>query len=317
MEQLIEDMFAATHGTPRAEIAAVTHGQPRGQSPNQNTNALKYHFNTQPRYFGNFRGSRGGRGFGRREFTKNIVQCWRCLSKQHHPSQCHAMDKICHNCGQKGHLVRVCRMKPVSHPMKRRNSNDDRNVAHAKKVALVAKDEEDSTEEPEILQSNSIIRVLANENVPSFDDSRERQPLLIDETEINENNNIKPEIALATAKFVRRFRESSSGEKGIGLIVGKIAGVDVTFLIDSGADVNTIGADTFDILMNNNESRQKLCCIREGSDIPLKAYATSEEINVVATFETELAISEDRPQFMEKFYAIQNARALLGRNTAI
>ncbi|XP_062535735.1 uncharacterized protein LOC134204938 [Armigeres subalbatus] len=110
MEQLNEDMFAATHGTPRAEIAAVTHGQPRGQSPNQNTNALKYHFNTQPRYFGNFRSSRGGRGFDRREFTKNIVQCWRCLSKQHHPSQCHAMDKICHNCGQKGHLVRVCRL---------------------------------------------------------------------------------------------------------------------------------------------------------------------------------------------------------------
>lgn len=120
-----------------------------------------------------------------------------------------------------------------------------------------------------------------------------------------------------TAKYIWNFREPSHNGKCDGIVVGRIAGKDVTFLIDSGADVNTVGTDTFDALMNSRESKQALFCVREGSDIPLKAYATSEEIEVAATFVAELTISGDRPHLMEKFYAIKHARALLGRNTAI
>lgn len=119
------------------------------------------------------------------------------------------------------------------------------------------------------------------------------------------------------AKYIRSLRESDNGGKYDGTIVGRLAGVEVVFLIDSGADVNTIGADTFDLLMSNCETKQSLFCLEKGSDVPLKAYATLEDIRVKATFVTDLVISEDRPHLLEKFFVIENARALLGRNTAI
>lgn len=45
--------------------------------------------------------------------------------------------------------------------------------------------------------------------------------------------------------------------------------------------------------------------MKEGSDKPLKAYATPGKIKVIATFVAELFISKDRPCFIEKFYAIE------------
>lgn len=101
------------------------------------------------------------------------------------------------------------------------------------------------------------------------------------------------------AKYIRSLRESDSGGKYDGTIVGRLAGVEVVFLIDSGADVNTIGADTFDLLMSNCETKQSLFCLEKGSDVPLKAYATLEDIRVKATFVTDLVISEDRPHLLE------------------
>lgn len=101
-----------------------------------------------------------------------------------------------------------------------------------------------------------------------------------------------------------------------GIIVGQVAGVPVTFLIDSGAEVNTIGGDVFKLLVGG-QSSQDLFCVTNGTDKPLKAYASSCEIPVIATFVAELFISSDRPKLLEKFYAVENARALLSRNTAI
>lgn len=97
-------------------------------------------------------------------------------------------------------------------------------------------------------------------------------------------------------------------------IVGKISGVRVHFLIDSGADVNTIGSDTFKMLLERSAG---LFALNYGTDKSLKAYASSGHIDVVATFVAELFISEDRPCYMEKFYVIPEARALLGKDTAI
>lgn len=57
--------------------------------------------------------------------------------------------------------------------------------------------------------------------------------------------------------------------------------------------------------------------IKQGSDKFLKAYATPDNIDVSATFEAELVISDDRPCYMEKFYVVDKARPLLSISTAI
>lgn len=151
MEQLNEEVFAKNHGSAQAEVAAVAYGRPRSsQASSYGVNPTRYQSNMQPRYFGNTRGKRGGRGFGRREFTRNVpkrIECWRCLSKQHDESKCFAMNKICRNCERMGHYERACDQQPQSRPAKRRNSSDDKDATHSKKVAIVKKDEGDSAEE--------------------------------------------------------------------------------------------------------------------------------------------------------------------------
>lgn len=102
-----------------------------------------------------------------------------------------------------------------------------------------------------------------------------------------------------------------------GLIVGYIGKVPVLFLIDSGAEVNTINVEVFNTLMNDEDSKKMIFHVLEGSDRPLRAYASAGNIDVSASFVAELLISEDRPCLMEKFYVIANARSLLSRGTAI
>lgn len=58
--------------------------------------------------------------------------------------------------------------------------------------------------------------------------------------------------------------------------------------------------------------------IKEGTDRSLKAYASKGELDVLATFEAFLFISDERPVHLEKFYVVKNAnRSLLGRPTAL
>lgn len=102
-----------------------------------------------------------------------------------------------------------------------------------------------------------------------------------------------------------------------GNILGCIANVPVVFLIDSGAEVNTIDENVFSTLMSDEHSKEQLFCVSSGSDKPLRAYASSGVISVVGTFVAELSISDDRPRFFEKFYVIKNARSLLGKETAL
>lgn len=151
MEHLNEEMFAKSHRSTQAEVAAVTYGGPRNpQSINHGVGFPRYHQNMQPRFSGNARGNGRGRGFGRREFTRNVtsrVECWRCLSRQHQASTCHAVDKICRNCQIKGHIERAWHHKPMQRSIKRRNSNADEDATYPKKIAIVKKDEEDASEE--------------------------------------------------------------------------------------------------------------------------------------------------------------------------
>lgn len=158
MEQRNEEVFAKNHGSVQAEVAAVAYGQPSGsRASNYNVNPARYQSNTRPRYFGNTRGRRGGRGFGRQESTRNVtphVECWRCLSRLHLAKDCYLADSSCHLCRRKGHIARACHRQPdrqaeqqpdrqpTSRPVKRRNSNEEKDLTHAKKVAVVKNEDE-------------------------------------------------------------------------------------------------------------------------------------------------------------------------------
>lgn len=102
-----------------------------------------------------------------------------------------------------------------------------------------------------------------------------------------------------------------------GSIICLIANVPVVFLIDSGAEVNTINGIVFSSLMNDERSKEQLYSITSGTDKSLRAYASPGNISVWGTFVAALFISEDRPCFFEKFYVINDARSLLGKNTAL
>lgn len=119
------------------------------------------------------------------------------------------------------------------------------------------------------------------------------------------------------SKSILNLCETSLDCSSSGIITAQIAGVEIPFLIDSGAEVNTVGSDTFERLQSDTLTKTQLFCIKQGSDRPLKAYAMTEEIQVVATFVAELFVSNDRPRYMEKFYAVKNARALLSRSTGL
>lgn len=108
----------------------------------------------------------------------------------------------------------------------------------------------------------------------------------------------------------------SSVKNDDGLIVGKVAGLPCEFLIDSGAQVNTLTEQRFDLLCSSEDYMKWMFNIQYCTDRPLKAYASAGEIPVLSTFEAFLHITDDRPVLLEKFYVVKEFRSLLGRATA-
>ncbi|XP_062553824.1 uncharacterized protein LOC134219143 [Armigeres subalbatus] len=100
------------------------------------------------------------------------------------------------------------------------------------------------------------------------------------------------------------------------IVSAKVAGMPCEFLIDSGAQVNTFTEKSFSLLMSDDRYKKDIFNLQSGSDRHLKAYATPDGINVVATFEAYLYLSDERPVLIEKFYVVNETRALLGRATA-
>ncbi|XP_062538828.1 uncharacterized protein K02A2.6-like [Armigeres subalbatus] len=88
------------------------------------------------------------------------------------------------------------------------------------------------------------------------------------------------------------------------------------FLIDSGAQVNTLTEESFKILHGTQKYRDGVYNIQERSDRPLEGYGSAGEINVMYTFGAFLTVSEDRTILLEKFYVVRECRSLLGRQTA-
>lgn len=101
-----------------------------------------------------------------------------------------------------------------------------------------------------------------------------------------------------------------------GVIWAVVAGLKCPFLIDSGAQVNTFTLDMFELIKSDSKHSSELLNVRYDADRSLKAYTTSGEIKVVATFHAHLFISDDRPTLLEKFYVVEEIRALLSRATA-
>lgn len=104
--------------------------------------------------------------------------------------------------------------------------------------------------------------------------------------------------------------------KDDGIIEATVAGMPCKFLIDSGAQVNTLTESIFRILLSDPRYSEGVLNVQEKSDRALKAYASVGEIEVLATFEAYLFISKERPVYLEKFYVVRELRSLLSRPTA-
>lgn len=68
--------------------------------------------------------------------------------------------------------------------------------------------------------------------------------------------------------------------------------------------------------METPEFSKQVFNVQDCTDRPLKAYATEQTIEVLATFDAYLCITEDRPMLLEKFYVVKESRALLSRATS-
>ncbi|XP_062557465.1 uncharacterized protein K02A2.6-like [Armigeres subalbatus] len=135
-----------------------------------------------------------------------------------------------------------------------------------------------------------------------------------DETKLNEGNAAKPVLEPNTNTVTTLAVVCES--KDSGEITASVAGMPCKFLIDSGAQVNTMTAQVFEKLIANDKYSKELHNIQQGTDRILKPYAAIGGINVLCTFEAFLHISEDRPTLLEKFYVVQEVRSLLSRATA-
>lgn len=102
-----------------------------------------------------------------------------------------------------------------------------------------------------------------------------------------------------------------------GVISAEVAGMKVEFLIDSGAQVNTVTDKIFNELSTHVQFKGNLYNVREQSDRTLRAYASASQIQVMGTFEARLYVSPDRPHLMEKFYVVKESRSLLSKQTAM
>lgn len=109
---------------------------------------------------------------------------------------------------------------------------------------------------------------------------------------------------------------SSSKSSENGFVTASVAGLQCSFLIDSGAEVNTFTSELFKKLLSEPQYKNEVFNVNYETDRPLKAYATTGMIDVLATFHAYLHISDSRPTLLEKFYVVKECKALLSRATA-
>ncbi|XP_058811106.1 uncharacterized protein LOC131675999 [Topomyia yanbarensis] len=223
---------------------------------------------------------RGGAVYARntnwRGSNSSIPQrCFRCNSLYHKSTNCFAMDKICRNCGVKGHLQRACRSFVREKSMQQQGERvRDQKLSE---ISAVSTKEEDKLEDQIIPDTVNV-----------------------------------PQIHDLTTSMVAQLAHGRDD----GVIKALVSGFPCEFLIDSGAQVNTITEQSFKKIIENEDYKKGLHNMQYGSDQTLKAYAVSGQIPVIGMFEAFLFVSEDRPVLLEKFYIVKESRSLLGRPTA-
>uniref|UniRef100_A0AAG5DR34 CCHC-type domain-containing protein n=1 Tax=Anopheles atroparvus TaxID=41427 RepID=A0AAG5DR34_ANOAO len=168
---------------------------------------------------GGFSGFATNRSYGIRRF-----QCWRCNSNSHQPENCYAIDKRCRSCQTIGHIERACR-SGFSNKGKRYSVEENEPLQQSKTRKIAAITESENTESTEC-QQKSVILQLRNS---------------IDSNNVDKSENLLFKV--------------NQGEGDKVLIVGYVAGIPINFMIDSGADVNTIDTDSFDSLIKNIQKK--------------------------------------------------------------
>lgn len=154
--RLNEEYFNMKHGsqTPVATIARVTGGEYRQQYRGRPAGVARGRYAAQQihrdgamqaRNLTNWRGS-----------TSSIPErCFRCNSLFHKANNCFAADKICRNCGVKGHLQRACRTFVRDRPIQQHSER----VTDTKlsEISAVTAKEETKPEEPIEQENVSLI----------------------------------------------------------------------------------------------------------------------------------------------------------------
>ncbi|XP_058827395.1 uncharacterized protein LOC131694724 [Topomyia yanbarensis] len=255
---------------------------------------------------GGFRAPRGRQYYtagGTSLHPSRNEKCWRCNSIYHAAHDCSHRDKKCNYCGINGHIQRACRSRSNGPGIKRPTAEPLENTP--RKIALI--DEvKDDTESIQPMRPKSE-RNLATLHNPTCKTS--------------DGFNVLPNtVGKISIWNIAQITDPSNNDQVIkrddAIITATVSGMQCIFMIDSGAQVNTCTEAMFKDLTADINYKRGLLNIQFKSDKSLKAYATEGHINVLATFHAPLYVSRDRPTYIEKFYVVKEARALLGRPTA-
>ncbi|KAL1402186.1 hypothetical protein pipiens_019839, partial [Culex pipiens pipiens] len=145
--------------------------------------------------------------------------CWRCGGQFHSPDDCTSIDKICDKCGRRGHIQRAC-VVGGKRSAAEGLGNDSR------EVAAVEKEDErvESSIDANCMADPRDTQVVGTAKVVTHDDQ----------------SVVKEQFATSTLQAERTVEQMSAG-----FIEAQIAGLRCVFLIDSGAQVNTVTAEIF------------------------------------------------------------------------
>lgn len=159
LDKANEEIFAKNHPQASAytEVAAVSYGQLSGQPHridshyrSQGTRGFNHGNSGYTRDWQNVRGRGSSRSHGvGRNAQPSGIPCWRCTSRFHQPSTCHALNKVCRNCQNIGHLERACRNMPA--PPKRRNSEEVDGATKPKRIAAIIKEDDENEKDDKIV----------------------------------------------------------------------------------------------------------------------------------------------------------------------
>ncbi|XP_062705537.1 uncharacterized protein LOC134287558 isoform X2 [Aedes albopictus] len=155
-----------------------------------------------------------------RSEVQRTDRCWRCLSCFHSASECNYANLVCRRCGKIGHIQRAC--SPSANPNINRTSAQETFEPEAKQSRIDAVDDKDAITKP-----------TEQVNVTIRNDKRDADRYVI-------------------ATVGTNLEE--------GIISARVAGLACDFLIDSGAQVNTVVENVYAILKRDQRYVETIYC---------------------------------------------------------